>query len=156
HGRLDINKPCNIRSGVRQARDHSGADRIGDNYEDDWDSTSLPMKGDGHRGGIGEDRVRLYLDQFFRELLYLIDNPASPSIFDQQVLPNCPSQFSKAPDKSRDERLRRGVALGVSHQHADPSHPVAALLRPRREGPRRRRAAEKRDELAPLHSITLS
>jgi hypothetical protein len=32
---------------------------------------------------------------------------------------------------------------------------LARLLRPRRERPRSRRAAEKRDELAPVHSISL-
>ena len=40
-------------------------------------------------------------------------------------------------------------------QHADTPHALA-LLRPRRERPRRRRAAEQRDELAALHSITSS
>src|SRR5262249_6516782 len=41
-------------------------------------------------------------------------------------------------------------------QHADAPHPLA-LLRARRERPRRRRAAEQRDELASLHySITSS
>jgi hypothetical protein len=35
------------------------------------------------------------------------------------------------------------------HEHADAPHPLA-LLRPRREGPRGRRAAEQRNELAPF------
>ena len=34
--------------------------------------------------------------------------------------------------------------------------PLRRLLRARRERPRRRRAAEQRDELAPFHSITSS
>src|SRR5215831_11931857 len=45
------------------------------------------------------------------------------------------------------------------HQHGNASHPLG-LLRPRCDRPRRRRAAEQRDELAPLHlrghSITSS
>ena len=42
------------------------------------------------------------------------------------------------------------------HQHADAPHPLR-LLRARRERPRERRAAEKRDDLAaPDHSITSS
>src|SRR5262249_47332401 len=45
--------------------------------------------------------------------------------------------------------------LPVSHHYADPPCPLR-LLRPRRERPRRRRAVEKRDELAPPHSITSS
>src|SRR5262245_53241467 len=50
--------------------------------------------------------------------------------------------------------VRVGIALCLDHQHADVPHPLA-LLRARRERPRRR-AAEQRDELAPLHSITSS
>ena len=40
------------------------------------------------------------------------------------------------------------VALGIAHQHADPPHALG-LLRARGERPRSRRAAKKRDELAP-------
>src|SRR5262245_7023186 len=47
------------------------------------------------------------------------------------------------------------VALEKAHQHTDPPHPLA-LLRAPRERPRRRRAAEERDELAAFHSITSS
>jgi len=36
----------------------------------------------------------------------------------------------------------------MEHQHADTPHPIR-LLRARRERPRRSRAAEQRDELAP-------
>jgi hypothetical protein len=41
------------------------------------------------------------------------------------------------------------------HEHADAPRPLA-LLRPRPARPRSRRAPEKRDELAALHSITSS
>ena len=42
-----------------------------------------------------------------------------------------------------------GSSAGSVHEHADAPHPLG-LLRARRERPRRRRAAEQRDELAPL------
>src|SRR5205814_576060 len=42
-----------------------------------------------------------------------------------------------------------------AHQHADAAHALA-LLRPRRERPCHRRAAEQGYELAPPHSITSS
>ena len=48
-----------------------------------------------------------------------------------------------------------GSSAACAHEHADAPHPLA-LLRARRERPRSRRAAEQRDELAPLHSITSS
>ena len=64
---------------------------------------------------------------------------------------------SRAVDRERQlARLPefKEAADNVRHKHANASHPLA-LLRARRERPRRR-AAEKRDELAPLHSITSS
>ena len=48
-----------------------------------------------------------------------------------------------------------GSSAASAHEHADAPHPLG-LLRARRERPRRRRAAEQRDELAPPHSITSS
>jgi hypothetical protein len=41
--------------------------------------------------------------------------------------------------------------LGQTTQNPNPPHPLALLLRARREGPRGSRAAEQRDELAPFH-----
>ena len=54
-------------------------------------------------------------------------------------------------------RLSFRIGFGCRQQHADVSHPLA-LLRARRERPRRRRAAEERDEIASpqlieLHSV---
>src|SRR5262249_40618978 len=52
------------------------------------------------------------------------------------------------------ERIR--IVRAPAHEHTDTPHTLA-LLRARRERPRRRsRAAEERDEHAPPHSITLS
>jgi hypothetical protein len=42
-----------------------------------------------------------------------------------------------------------GIILGKGRQYADPPHSLR-LLRPCRERPRGRRAAEQRDELAPF------
>src|SRR5262249_25133205 len=65
-----------------------------------------------------------------------------------------PAQFVEPRHKSSKVCLvqRR---LGAAHQDGDPLHPLA-LLRPRQERPRYRRAAEQREEFAPLHSITSS
>jgi hypothetical protein len=46
------------------------------------------------------------------------------------------------------------MTRAVSQEH-DPPHSLC-LLRPRRERPRGSRAAEQRNELTPLHSITSS
>ena len=42
------------------------------------------------------------------------------------------------------------IVCGQVHKHTDAPHPLG-LLRPRRERPRGRPAAEQRDELAPLY-----
>src|SRR5215467_7372798 len=56
------------------------------------------------------------------------------------------------------ERQEAGLPCWIvrreTHEYADPPH-TPALLRARHERPRRR-AAEQQDELAELHSITLS
>src|SRR5262245_9359099 len=57
--------------------------------------------------------------------------------------------------KRRNARLSHRVLFGVSHKDADARHALA-LLCPRRQRPRRRAAAEQRDELATSHSITSS
>jgi hypothetical protein len=54
----------------------------------------------------------------------------------------------------RDAGLTFRIVGRQGQQHADPPHPVA-LLRPRRERPCRRRAAEQRDELAAFYLIEL-
>ena len=66
-----------------------------------------------------------------------------------------PTQFRKPLREPGQLGLCLKIVFAVRHQHADPPHSLA-LLRPRRERPRRCRAAEQRDELAPLHSITSS
>ena len=58
-----------------------------------------------------------------------------------------PTQVRKRLRERREATLLLGIAFVVRHEHADAPHAVA-LLRPRRERPGRR-AAEKRDELAP-------
>jgi hypothetical protein len=47
------------------------------------------------------------------------------------------------------------VPAPAGQEHADTPHPLR-LLRTRGEGPRNRRAAKERDELAADHSITSS
>src|SRR5262249_38987079 len=67
--------------------------------------------------------------------------------------------YPSEPLKTMPERVKAGLHVGIvlalACQHSNASH-AFGLLRPRRERPRCRRAAEKRDELAPPHSITSS
>src|SRR6516225_8677974 len=55
------------------------------------------------------------------------------------------------------EFLAEGIVVRGSRPDVPDTRRLARLLRPRRQRPRRRRAAEQRDELAPgAHSITSS
>ena len=73
-----------------------------------------------------------------------------PASVDPDVAALRPPELLESLPERRDVGLCFRVALGIAHQHADPPHPLA-LLRPRRKRPRDGRAAEKCDELAPLH-----
>src|SRR6516165_4409102 len=62
-----------------------------------------------------------------------------------------PPELRESLHECGDEELSFPVALRISHQHADAPHSYR-LLRARRQRPRRRRAAKKRDEhLASFH-----
>jgi hypothetical protein len=52
--------------------------------------------------------------------------------------------------ESRNAALAFRIVGGQAHRHADTLHALG-LLPPRHQRPRRRRAAEQRDELAPSH-----
>src|SRR5262249_17302929 len=75
----------------------------------------------------------------------------TPANIDPHVAAIGPAQFLQALQERRKTRLCLLIIRGQAHEHADPPH----LLRARRERPHRR-AAEQRDELAPLHSIISS
>src|SRR5262249_58608776 len=91
--------------------------------------------------------------QLLRGRSYPIDVTAAPPKVHPEVGAIGPSQVRKRLKERRNKSLRHGIVFVEPHEHADAPHPLA-LLRPRREGPRRR-AAEARDEVAALnHSIT--
>src|SRR5262249_18574076 len=73
-----------------------------------------------------------------------------PTSVDPQIATVHPAQFTQLIHKRCELRL----GFRITHQHADPPHPLG-LLRARHERPRGR-AAEQRDERATLHSITSS
>src|SRR6516225_3786878 len=78
-----------------------------------------------------------------------------PAIVELDVLPGSSSQLLQSLQESRIADLRLRIVRDVEHEETDAAHALG-LLRPRRQRPSGRRAAEKGDELAPLHSITSS
>jgi hypothetical protein len=90
--------------------------------------------------------VSMAADQISREPRQSIILILRPAIFDRHILVRDVSGFLEAKAEGRQGgRIKGGAAEEPDHRHR-------WLLRPCRKGPRRR-AAEKRDELAPFHAI---
>ena len=98
---------------------------------------------------MSDDDVGRQLDQFFCKSSDAVDVTASPAVIDPEIAALAPTEFVETLPKRRNAPKCVRVVLGGRHQHANPPHSVA-LLRLRSKWPRCR-AAEKRDELAPLH-----
>ncbi len=77
---------------------------------------------------------------------------APPAQIDAKIAPDAPTELLQALLERRDISLRFRLFGGGIHQNPDAPYP---LLRTRRQRPGGC-AAEKRDELAPFHSITSS
>jgi hypothetical protein len=92
----------------------------------------------------------LQADQLLRERSYPIDVTSGPTKVDPHVAAIRPTEARKRLSERRDESLRHGIVFVGEDQHADAPHAVR-LLRPHRERPSPRRAAEQRDEVAPSH-----
>ena len=103
-----------------------------------------------------EKRMRLQHDEFSSQGRHTRGVAAAPTIVNQEIFALGPAEFSKPCSERCYVGLCYWVAFSLRQQHADAPH-LLGLLRARRERPRRRRAAEQRDELAaPFHSITSS
>jgi hypothetical protein len=76
-----------------------------------------------------------------------------PSHVDVDIAADCPARLLQTLQKRGDAALALRIIRGQVHEHADAPHPPRLLLRARRQRPRDRRAAEKRDEVAPLHVL---
>src|SRR5262249_53272551 len=97
--------------------------------------------------------IDLTPDDLSRNLSETLVTSLGPAILNCDIAAFDPTKFAQPLYEGVDPLpLARTRALP---QKAD-SRQLARPLRPRRQRPRRRRAAEQRDELAPLHSITSS
>jgi hypothetical protein len=96
----------------------------------------------------------LQAHQLLRERSYPIGVTAAPTKVHPHVAAIGPTQVRKGFSERGEAVLPLGIVFVASHEHAKAPHAVA-LLRPSSQRPRRR-AAEERDEFAPVHSITSS
>src|SRR5262249_58409312 len=107
------------------------------------------LRGAGGGGGarVCQEYVGLQTDHLVGGRSCRMDVTAGPTKVDPHVAAIGPTQASKRLRERRDARLDVRIVFVEPHEHADAPYAVA-LLRPRRERPRRR-AAEPSDEFAP-------
>src|SRR5262249_34993206 len=102
-----------------------------------------------------EDDVRSERNQFRHVPADAFGLTGAPAVVDPHVAAVTPAQLLQAGS----EHCQTGLVIRTIGnrvgEHGDATH-LLRLLRARRERPRDSRAAEKRDELAALHSITSS
>jgi hypothetical protein len=146
-------KPVMFLPGCAQTGRKAAADRVADEREYDRYGLRFLLNDPCHLIRAGHHDVGRRGDQLSCKSASLVGIAAGPTIVDLDVAPFNPAQALQALQQRRDIGLSLRIALGVSHEHADAPHPLG-LLRPGRERPCGRRAAEKRNELAPSHSIT--
>jgi hypothetical protein len=103
---------------------------------------------------MSQNDVRRERGQFRRVPANFRGISCGPARVDAHVAADAPTQLLQPLQERPDAGLKFGIIRACGQQHADPPRAIG-LLRARRERPRCR-TAEKRDELAPFHSITLS
>src|SRR5262249_22624866 len=141
-----------VAAGPRQTGDQAGADRVRRRENNGNDRRRLLDSRDSGSRRC-DNNIDLAPDEFGRDLGDTLLASLRPSIFDCHSASIDPTEFAQPLHKSGGP-----FALGCPRARAQISdgRQLARLLRPRRERPRCCRAAEQRDELAPLHSITSS
>src|SRR5262249_39174532 len=110
----------------------------------------------GERSGraLGHDHLSPPLHELRCERRKKVSLSVAEAVIEADVLPLDPAELAHA-IAQRIEQETRGLPIGkAGHQHANVAN--GRVLSACRHWPRRRRAAEQGDELAPPHSITSS
>jgi hypothetical protein len=92
------------------------------------------------------------MNQLGGETSRALDITATPAHIDADVATLGPSRLLQGLPEGRDARLSIRVVVLDVHQSCDATHSIR-LLRPRRGGPCRRRAAYERDEVTASHNL---
>src|SRR5262249_10859007 len=129
------------------------ADRVSRRREDDGNDRCGPLCRDRWFGAICENQVDLAQDKLGREVGIALGASLAPAVLDRDGATIDPAEFTQPLQKCVDPCA---LAYWPAATEVPDGRQLARLLRPRRERPPRRSAAEQRDELAALHSITSS
>src|SRR5262245_6119144 len=136
-----------------QAGDEAKLDRIAARAEDDRNCGAAGFGGERGWSSTGsDDDGSAATDQIGRQFRQPLGFIVRPSVFDLYVAALGEADLAQAFAECREHRC---AGLGRTRIEIS-DHRRWRLLRPRRQRPSSRRAAEQRDELAPSHSITSS
>jgi hypothetical protein len=149
HAVFERSKAGRIAARSCQARDKPSADWISDLDEHDRQRARRLQQRCHHARAIGDDEVGRKRDHLANVLAHAFDTLGTQAIVDAQVVAHGPAQCLQSLQQCREARLPFRIVRGQRGEQADAPH-TAGLLRARRERPRCSRAAEQRDELAPL------
>src|SRR5262249_15758221 len=128
----------------------AGTDRINNLHENDRYGTGDMLQGRYADAGGSQNNVRRKRDQFRRILGHGVCTRATPTIVDPHVAARSPPCFLQPLCERGNTSVPFRIVSSQIDEHTDAPHPLG-LLRPCRERPRGRRAADQSDELAPLH-----
>jgi hypothetical protein len=148
-------KSRDVSPGSRKALRNACFERITGSRYDDRDRASELHQNRNDAAAKRDNEVGLELQEIYSIGPHQIHIIHGPTFVELNVAAPRPPKPCKLFAKSLNASLNFHVSWRVRHQNPDPAHPLA-LLCARRERPRSRRAAEKRDELASFHSISSS
>ena len=130
----------------------SGVDNV---HEQDWDGVRFLHERGYRRRGHADNEVGHEIDQFPSECAHLSGPASAPTKFDADVAAFRPAQLLQPLLQSCNPSLCLGIGFGESAQHCNPPYAVRRLgYRTVRRKQPSSHTANKRDELAPVHSRT--
>src|SRR5262245_28698094 len=148
----EVKKLSGVAAWPGKAGDQTMRDRVSANAKGDRDRRGRSFGRPRRRIANRSDNGDATADEVGHERGQAIVLAAEPVVLDDHVLALYVARFAEALTKRGSMArgaIERPTADKANHRHG-------LLLRPRRERPRHRRAAEKGDETATVHSITSS
>src|SRR5262249_12829903 len=149
--RVHLRQSGDIAAGARQALDDPGRHRVAGGCHNDRDIARPALGGQSIVGYGSDDDVYFALDQFSDELRQAIGFSLRIAVINKNGLALDPSQITEPSHERPVPEHCIGREKGRQKSYSGDYY--WPLLRARRERPSGRHAAEKRDELAPLHVL---
>src|SRR5262249_19168313 len=131
---------------ARQTPDHAAFQRIGRRSHDDRDALRCTLRGADRSGAANYDDINLRPQQVADQRGYRVD---IVPVMAKLVGDVAPFDITKVAHPAH-EFLAEWIVAGGSRPDVPDTRRLPRLLRACRERPRRRHAAEKLDELAPM------